>query len=78
MGYFKLSDAMPMLENILRAEKGEALVKPPHKPNRFFCERCRHYHLIYSNIGNDHRDYDISTLTTEYRAGGKGASNGTM
>ena len=55
--YFRLSDAMPLLETILCAEKGITPQTSPTKPNKYFCGRCNQYHLIYSNIGNEHRDY---------------------
>jgi len=65
MGYFKLSDAMPLLQEILLAEKGLSPELPPYKPDKFYCEKCKRYHLIYSNVGNDHRDYRISPQVSE-------------
>jgi len=32
---------------------------PQAKPLRYYCSKCECYHWIYSNIGNEHRDYNI-------------------
>ena len=52
------------MSRYLRLEDFKLLPKepvplPPQKPNRYFCEKCNRYHLIYSNIGNDHREYKL-------------------
>mgnify|MGYP001600034643 CR=1 FL=1 len=55
--YFRLEDAMPLLSDIERASKGILPALPEPRTNKFYCSRCESYHYIYSNIGNDHRDF---------------------
>lgn len=32
-----------------------------HK-HTYYCEQCKRYHYIYSNIGNAHRDYRVKEI----------------
>ena len=56
--YFRLEDAMPLLRTIEAANKD--LVKVEQKALRYHCEKCQRYHWVYSNIGNEHRDYRVT------------------
>ena len=49
--YFRLDD--------IKLKPKEPIIYPS-KPNRYFCILCDRYHLIYSNIGNEHRDYKVT------------------
>ena len=55
--YFSLKDAMPLLIKIECASKGILPALPAPRTNKYYCSRCESYHYIYSNIGNDHRDF---------------------
>ncbi len=55
------------LEDIKMKPKEPVPIPPQKRKETYFCGKCERYHYIYSDIGNDHRDYKITKAEERYQ-----------
>ena len=64
-GRIKMARSLRLDDIKMKPRIPEPIPPPKHKLT-YFCLLCNKYHYIYSNIGNDHRDYKITKAEERY------------